>query len=55
MARRIVAMLTMVVLIGLLLVLLWRVYLHHERGRPSSEPAVVAMPDVARPLLFYRS
>jgi hypothetical protein len=36
------ALLTMVILVGLLLVLAWRVYLHHQHGRPSNEPAVVS-------------
>ena len=34
-------MLAMVVLISLLLILVWRVYLHHEYGSPPGEPAVV--------------
>jgi hypothetical protein len=32
----------MVALIGLLVVLVWRVYLHHEHAVPSDEPAVVS-------------
>ena len=34
-------MIGMIALIGLLLVLIWRVYLHHEHGIPADEPAVV--------------
>ncbi len=43
MLRRILAMLTMVVLIGLLLVLIWRVYLHHEYARPAPDSSVVGV------------
>ncbi|PYQ47341.1 MAG: hypothetical protein DMF59_19115 [Acidobacteria bacterium] len=42
MARRITAVIGMVALIGLLIVLVWRVYLHHERGAPADEPTVVS-------------
>ena len=42
MVRRVTAVFAMVVLIGLLVVLVWRVYLHHQRGVPSDEPAVVS-------------
>jgi hypothetical protein len=42
MARRLTALLGMLALIGLLVVLLWRVYLHHQHGVPSDEPAVVS-------------
>lgn len=47
----------MVALIGLLLVLIWRVYLHHQHDVPSDEPTVVELdprtgtPKVARLLL----
>jgi len=41
--RRITALLAMVALIGLLLLLIWQVELHHERGSASDEPAVVAL------------
>jgi hypothetical protein len=42
MARRVTALIGMLALIGLLLVLAWRVYLHHQGGVPSDEPAVVS-------------
>jgi len=41
MVRRITAALAMVVLLGLLFVLIWQVYLHHEKSPPTNEPAVV--------------
>jgi len=41
--RRITALLAMIALIGLLLLLIWQVELHHERGSASDEPAVVAL------------
>jgi hypothetical protein len=41
-ARRITALFAMAALIGLLVVLVWRVYLHHEHGVSPDEPAVVA-------------
>jgi cytosine/uracil/thiamine/allantoin permease len=45
--RRITALLAMIALIGLLLLLIWQVELHHERGSVSDEPAVVALLSVA--------
>jgi uncharacterized membrane protein len=45
--RRITALLAMIALIGLLLLLIWQVELHHERGSASDEPAVVALVYVA--------
>jgi len=45
--RRITALLAMIALIGLLLLLIWQVELHHERGSASDEPAVVTLLDVA--------
>jgi hypothetical protein len=42
MARRVTAVFGMVALIGLLVVLVWRVYLHHQHGVPSDEPAIVS-------------
>jgi len=33
----------MVALVGLLVILAWRVYLHHEHGVPADEPAVVTL------------
>lgn len=41
--RRITALLAMIALIGLLLLLMWQVELHHERGSASDEPAVVTL------------
>ena len=41
--RRITALLAMIALIGLLLLLIWQVELHHERGSATDEPAVVAL------------
>ena len=41
--RRITALLAMIALIGLLLLLIWQVELHHERGSASDEPAVVTL------------
>ncbi|HXA19652.1 MAG TPA: hypothetical protein VN380_21885 [Thermoanaerobaculia bacterium] len=45
--RRISALLAMVALIGLLLLLIWHVEMHHEHGSGSGEPVVVAMPSIA--------
>jgi hypothetical protein len=45
--RRITALLAMIALIGLLLLLIWQVELHHERGSASDEPAVVTLRSVA--------
>ena len=42
MGRRITAVVGMVALIGLLIVLGWRVYLHHEHGATTDEPTVVS-------------
>ncbi len=42
MARRITAVVGMMALIGLLIVLVWRVYLHHEHGASTEEPTVVS-------------
>jgi hypothetical protein len=41
MARRVTALIGMAALVALLVVLIWRVYLHHQRGGPADEPAVV--------------
>jgi len=41
--RRITALLAMVALIGLLLLLIWHVEMHHEHGSATDEPAVVAL------------
>jgi hypothetical protein len=43
MARRVTALFAMAALVGLLVILVWRVYLHHERGVSPDEPAVVAL------------
>jgi hypothetical protein len=42
-ARRISALFAMVALVGLLVILIWRVYLHHEHGVSTDQPAVVAI------------
>jgi hypothetical protein len=42
-ARRISALFAMAALVGLLVILIWRVYLHHEHGVSADEPAVVAI------------
>jgi hypothetical protein len=41
-ARRVTALIGMFALVGLLVVLVWRVYLHHQHAVPSDEPAVVS-------------
>lgn len=41
--RRITALLAMLALIGLLLMLIWEVEMHHEHGSTSDEPAVVSL------------
>jgi hypothetical protein len=41
--RRITALLGMAVIVGLLLILIWRVYLHHQSRLPPEEPAVVRL------------
>jgi hypothetical protein len=43
MARRVTALFAMAALVGLLVILVWRVYLHHEHGVSADEPAVVAL------------
>ncbi len=49
MARRIGAMLGIVVIVGLVLFLMWRVYLHHRQvGDEDEEPGVIAAAPVAR-------
>jgi len=45
--RRITALLAMIALIGLLLLLIWQVELHHERGSATDEPAIVTLVYVA--------
>jgi hypothetical protein len=54
--RRIGAMLGIVIIVGLVCILMWRVYLHHRQsGDESDEPGVIAVlanpPVVACPLL----
>jgi hypothetical protein len=41
--RRITALLAMIALIGLLLLLIWHVEMHHEHGSTTDEPAVVGL------------
>ena len=43
MARRISALLGIVAIVGLALVLMWRVYLHHERAFHPEEPTLVSL------------
>ena len=43
MARRVTAVVGIIVIVGLLIVLVWRVYLHHLSRVPADEPAVVAI------------
>jgi len=43
MTRRIAALLTMILLIGLVLLLAWRVYLHHVYGDVPDETTSVAV------------
>ena len=47
MARRVTALIGMVALLGLLVILVWRVYLHHEHGIPADESAVVFLSSLA--------
>jgi len=46
MARRIGALLGMVVLLGLALLLMWHVYVHHDRGVVQEQPSVVSVPSL---------
>jgi cytosine/uracil/thiamine/allantoin permease len=41
--RRITALLAMIALIGMLLLLIWHVQMHHERGSAVDEPALVTL------------
>jgi hypothetical protein len=41
--RRITALLAMIALIGLLLLLIWHVEMHHEHGSATGEPVVVTL------------
>jgi hypothetical protein len=40
--RRLTAMLGIIVIVGLALLLMWRVYLHHRSGSDDDEPGVIA-------------
>jgi hypothetical protein len=44
MARRLSALLGIVLIVVLLLALMWNVYQHHEGARLRDEPAIVALP-----------
>lgn len=51
MARRLGAMLAMVMIVGLALLLMWRVYLHHtQAGDQDDEPGVIALVKTAHEL-----
>jgi hypothetical protein len=41
--RRITALLAMLALVGLVLLLMWDVYLHHSRAGSGDEPANVSL------------
>lgn len=41
--RRITAVLAMLAIVGLVLLLMWDVYLHHSRAGAGDEPASVAI------------
>ena len=41
--RRITALLAMIAIIGLVLLLMWDVYLHHSHAGAGDEPASVAI------------
>ncbi len=43
MARRVSAIIGMAAIVGLALVLIWRVYLHHTQSDVEEEPAVVSL------------
>ena len=43
MLRRVSALLGMILLIGLLLLLIWQVEMHHEHGSTVNEPALVSL------------
>jgi hypothetical protein len=43
MARRIGALVGMVILLGLALLMMWHVYVHHTRGLTPDEPSVVSI------------
>ena len=41
--RRITALLAMLAIVGLMLLLMWDVYLHHSRAGSEDEPASVSI------------
>jgi hypothetical protein len=43
MVRRLGAMLGIIVIIGLALMLMWRVYLHHNQIRTTDEESILAL------------
>jgi hypothetical protein len=43
MLRRLTAFLAMLALLGLVLLLMWNVYLHHQRGSGDGQPRVVEL------------
>ena len=43
MARRVTAFLAMIAILLLVLILMWRVYLHHSSGISGEEPTVVEL------------
>jgi len=43
MGRRIGALVAMIVLLGLAILLMWHVYVHHTRGLIPEEPSVVSI------------
>ena len=53
-ARRIASLAGIVVLIALALVLLWRVYLHHEQAEPYDRDEPVTVELDVRPVTFVK-
>jgi hypothetical protein len=43
MLRRVTALLAMLAIVGLVLLLMWDVYLHHSRSGADDEPANVSL------------
>jgi hypothetical protein len=41
--RRITALLAMLAIVGLMLLLMWDIYLHHSRAGSEDEPASVSL------------
>ena len=52
MARRITAFIGMVAILLLVLILIWRVYLHHTSGVSHDEPTVVELASPPAPPLL---